>query len=356
MFAILLPCLLAAAGASPLSECGDWEIASASFSIAPTKSDGRPWDGAGSPPDVVVEVRERQKAPVWNFRLTKAQDSFHGVVRPKKKKKKRAIIPAPLPAAIAVNVYDADLLASDPIALLGIEQQAGGLGWVRFAGSQPPLDSIQVVAFLTSRASCSPTSKARASENDWIIEPGRLGPIWSDTTSEDLAKALGKANLANQEVDLGEGDTTLGTVLFPKSDSKKAEIVWAGGSSSGGPERVTIRGAKTAWHTAEGVTLGTTLAKLEELNGKPFDVAGYGWDYGGTVINWNGGNLEHLRSDMQGARVSLRLHPVDKAVPAALTPLARELSIGIAGDKPVSSGHPEMKKLNPAVHEIVVGF
>ena len=39
------------------------------------------------------------------------------------------------------------------------------------------------------------------------------------------------------------------------------------------------------------MTLGTRLGRLTQLNGRPFTLSGFGWDYAGTVISWNGGRL-----------------------------------------------------------------
>ena len=34
-----------------------------------------------------------------------------------------------------------------------------------------------------------------------------------------------------------------------------------------------------------------TLGEIEALNGRPFRLYGFGFDYGGTTLDWNGGAL-----------------------------------------------------------------
>jgi hypothetical protein len=50
-----------------------------------------------------------------------------------------------------------------------------------------------------------------------------------------------------------------------------------------------------------------SLAEVEALNGRPFKLYGFGFDYGGTTLDWNGGRLAtqaggctlHLRFTMR---------------------------------------------------------
>ena len=45
------------------------------------------------------------------------------------------------------------------------------------------------------------------------------------------------------------------------------------------------------------------LAEVEALNGKPFRLYGFGFDHGGTVIDWNSGRLAAANN---GCTLSLR--------------------------------------------------
>jgi hypothetical protein len=127
--------------------------------------------------------------------------------------------------------------------------------------------------------------------------------------------------------------------VFPDQPEKRVEVFW----SQEDPKKVQIiqiHGAKSEWKTAQGVTLGTTLQELEKINGKPFDIMGLGWDFGGTVSDWKGGALQGmtLRCDEPTGQIS------------------EEESASISGDQVVQSNLPAMQKANPRVTKIVVSF
>ena len=111
---------------------------------------------------------------------------------------------------------------------------------------------------------------------------------------------------------------------------------------------MTISGDKSIWKAEHGITLGASLKELERLNGRPFQLAGFNWDYSGTVTSWEKGLLEE---DLQSSgRVILRL---GEAKESGLT---EEESREVAGDGAFSSRHPVIQKLNPKIYEIVWEF
>lgn len=156
----------------------------------------------------------------------------------------------------------------------------------------------------------------------------------------------------SSDIAVGEGFTEPGTVLFPEDSDKTLFILW-NGPSRRGPKEIRIRGEKTIWKTNKGITLGTSLKKIEEINGKPFVLAGFGWDYEGTVIHCNGGELKELGTDLdagiQSRTLILQLNPDYR--------LRQSPEYGsVLGDRYFQSDHPAMKKLNPKVYEIIVSF
>jgi hypothetical protein len=93
-----------------------------------------------------------------------------------------------------------------------------------------------------------------------------------------------------------------------------------------------------------GICLGTTLKQLEQINRKPFRIAGFAFDYSGTVISWSQGALEQ-ELDSPG-RVILRLEPPQDQWQQ---PDYRS----VLGDRSFSSGHPAMQRLNPSVYQLI---
>jgi hypothetical protein len=70
----------------------------------------------------------------------------------------------------------------------------------------------------------------------WLILPGGAsGAITVSTTRRDLVERYGSANVRDQDVDIGEGETEPGTVLFPKDPKRSIEILWRDPKTICGP-------------------------------------------------------------------------------------------------------------------------
>jgi len=176
------------------------------------------------------------------------------------------------------------------------------------------------------------------------------GPFAPTTTPEVLMAAFGAANVTTEDVHVGEGHFEEGTVLFSKSADERLEILWTGGITHGRPRDLFIRGEKSRWRTAGGLTLGASLHAVESLNRRPFRLLGFGWDYGGTTMRWSGGRLAEQADGP--CRIRARFSPPDTA---------RDIDGGkwyrqVGGERDFSSGHPAMQALNPVIYEIFVQY
>lgn len=183
------------------------------------------------------------------------------------------------------------------------------------------------------------SSWAAENGNSWLIVPGvRVGAITPQITESDLIKVYGKTNVKKENIGLGEGETEPGTVIFPKEPAKAVGILWKDQKEGRFTREVRMTGTdhKSVWRTSQGITLGTTLKELEEINGKPFRLAGFAWDYSGTVLSWEQGKLEK-ELESQG-RVVLRLMPNNK-----VTEREYESVLGEPGIPIRSSGDAEDK-------------
>jgi hypothetical protein len=54
----------------------------------------------------------------------------------------------------------------------------------------------------------------------------------------------GAANVVDQEVDAGEGETDLATILFPSDPQRSIEIFWKDPDKKTAPSSATIRGKR----------------------------------------------------------------------------------------------------------------
>jgi hypothetical protein len=158
-------------------------------------------------------------------------------------------------------------------------------------------------------------------------------------------RVYGSENVKQERIDIGEGETVPGTVLFPGDSTRRLEIIWSDSTGRRLPQRLILRGDSTRWSVAEGITLGTTLEELERLNGRPFTLAGFGWDYSGVVTDWRGGRL----ATPLGCCVKLYVVPP----PSAQSDPAYN---SVLGDRDYASDLPAMHRLKPTVQQIFIDF
>jgi len=125
---------------------------------------------------------------------------------------------------------------------------------------------------------------------DWLIIPNvRVGKIMANSTAEDIAQAYPN-NISNDEVGIGEGIMTQVTHVYAGTPNALT-VYWKEGAELQKIDRIVISTEGSSWKTENGITVGTTLEKLEELNGQPFKLYGFEWDYAGTITSWENGQL-----------------------------------------------------------------
>lgn len=158
-------------------------------------------------------------------------------------------------------------------------------------------------------ASCLLAEDEAPKGNDWLLIPEkRVGPITRDWAGDDLMRAFGTLHCVKKEIGVGEGETVSGYVLYPGTDDElevlmnpetgKVEAVQlvAGFAPITDPKTGEWVGSKpiareTRWHSISGITLGSSLAKVTEVNGGPFDIVGWETDIAGAVGSWKGGKI-----------------------------------------------------------------
>jgi len=193
------------------------------------------------------------------------------------------------------------------------------------------------------------TSFGQGAADPWLIVlDGTSSAITSATSRKDLVARYGATNVVDQDIDVGEGETEHGTVLFPNDPMREIEIIWKNAQESA-PASLEVRGGRSVWKTSHGISLGTTLKELEKINGRKFSLSGFGWDYPGTVWSWEDGMLSKDFSN-NGYRVLLRL---DAGQTSNVT--TKELG-SVTGDQSFSSANSVMQKLNPRVYDIIWSF
>jgi hypothetical protein len=181
--------------------------------------------------------------------------------------------------------------------------------------------------------------------DDWHLNPRDQDAMVAAQSSEaELRERFGQSEISRARIELGEGETSPGTVLFPGDSLRRLEIVWQDTVARRRPARIALRGSQSRWQVGPGISLNTSLAELERLNGKPFTLAGFGWDYAGVIIDWKGGALD---SALTGIKLYLNPDPSQQESAAYAE---------VPGDHEYSSALPAMQQLNPKVRQIFVDF
>ncbi len=179
------------------------------------------------------------------------------------------------------------------------------------------------------------------SQEEYLIIPGRqVGRLQATRcTVSDALEAYG-SDARQDTIYLGEGIYDTGVVLYPDDPVKRVEIYWDTSLDTLRPTFIRINGGfgrQSLWHTPEGITIGTTLEEVETINGKPFKIWGFGWDYGGVVNSWEGGKLPET--------LGLTFAPTVEDVPEYLL-----------GEVELQSDQPALRAVKPVVVSLVCSF
>ncbi|WP_430911821.1 hypothetical protein [Methylobacterium sp. sgz302541] len=170
------------------------------------------------------------------------------------------------------------------------------------------------------------------------------------TDEAALVKRFGRENVVRGKLDGAEGETLPGTIVYPKDPARRLEISWADPAKMRGLSEITIRGksewlVRTPGKARPTLGLKAGLDEVEEANEKPFQLNGFGWDYGGYGMGWKGGKLDHMAG---GCGFSARFNPDPKAKEKVLDK--------VSGDKELSSSDPAVRAVKPFLSSIALGW
>ncbi len=126
---------------------------------------------------------------------------------------------------------------------------------------------------------------------------------FASLTPATLAERFGAENINVETRNGAEGDVYDATIVFANDPTNRMEIGWDLDGQR--LATVTITDTGTQWRGSEGYTIGTPLADVERMNGRAFQLYGFGWDYGGWVSTWNDGALQYTPA----CRAQMRFAP-----------------------------------------------
>ena len=193
----------------------------------------------------------------------------------------------------------------------------------------PLLLTLTAIALISA---CTP--KPPSDEIDLEIVVGeRVGDIAADTTRDKLVELYGAENVADNDYPIGEGETVAASIIFPGT-SREATVIWAPEKKNEKVDRVVVTGEQ--WLLPDGLRPGDELAEVEQINGAPFMIYGFGWDYGG-VGYFKGGKLDR--------KVQIWFRPTTEQGPDYEK---------VLGDSLFNSSDAAMRAVDPRITEIAI--
>jgi hypothetical protein len=149
------------------------------------------------------------------------------------------------------------------------------LGWVGIVITWDPSFAN------TSIATLSKQPLLQTSTVNTLIIPGKsVGKMNKSTTYADLVKLYGKQRLTAKKVYGPEGQVEFAGTLITFGKNRFLTVVWKDKTKK---QILWMIIQDPAWKTAEGLSVGTNLAKLRQIIGE-FKITGLYWDYGNLVV------------------------------------------------------------------------
>ncbi|MCC6918222.1 MAG: hypothetical protein IT548_03405 [Alphaproteobacteria bacterium] len=182
------------------------------------------------------------------------------------------------------------------------------------------------------------------------------GPFATDASEASLKQAFGAENVEYKTVPGAEGVETQATVIYPNDPARMVTVFWWDEAARTKPATIQVQADYAAdpdgsnywktdvlWQSTQGVKIGSSAAEVEALNGKPFKMSGFGWDYGGFAVGWEGGKLD--TPEGSACSLSVRFSSSVETPPD-----------GAMGDTELMSNSPEMLGAKPRVTEFSIGY
>jgi hypothetical protein len=165
-------------------------------------------------------------------------------------------------------------------------------------------------------------------------------PVAPDDSAKSLIQRYGQEAVIQDDLSTGVEDITYkGVVLLPQAADWRIEVSFMDETMNRVAGLTLYNKAMTSHWNVAGVTLGSSLAEVQKINGKPFLVNGFDSDFAGFVRNWKGGALGRpLPGD---CTITVRFGKDDGKSPS--------------GDL-ISSDKPDLVKWGPVVTQIEVNF
>jgi hypothetical protein len=187
---------------------------------------------------------------------------------------------------------------------------------------------------------CLVATPALAKDKTDFSCTGVFGP---DSSEALLIETYGADNVVTGQVPGAEGMETLATTVFPDDPDRLMLFGWMDEETRQGLGYVDLPPSIDGPH---GVHVGMPVAEVLAINGKPFNIGGFWWDYGGYA-QIEQGTLAN--ADDATCFLSLRFAPADD--------YPQDLDVSaVSGEVSVAADEPLLEKINTRLSTVSISY
>lgn len=168
------------------------------------------------------------------------------------------------------------------------------------------------------------------------------GVFASDSSEARLVEAFGRDNVVTGDVDGPEGTTMLATTVYPDDPARALQFTWWDEETNALIANVRLPPEADG---PGGVRTGMSVGEVEALNGEPFELTGFFWDYGGYA-GFQSGRLAEIAG---GCMLSLSFTPMKDD-------LTEAQSEAVSGDMMLNSDLPVLGEIDTRLVTINFGY
>jgi hypothetical protein len=213
--------------------------------------------------------------------------------------------------------------------------------------------SVALIILAALAVACQPIEPAPADTAPAPAAPvaspqelklGCAAPFGADATGASLASVFGAENLVAEKQPATDGITLDIVAIYPNDPKKRIAVQFQNVEARTGLISAEVKNLESQWVGPGDIQTGENIQAVEAANGAPFELHGFGWDYGGYVADWKGGKLAapapkcrtlmRFESSSSDPAVVGDGPPKASNLPAMQAAAPRVVSFGIAWETP----------------------
>lgn len=127
-----------------------------------------------------------------------------------------------------------------------------------------------------------------------LVTDSTWGPITAATNFDELKKIYGDTHVKDERICGPECIDSLDVTKIYPNTAKEIIVYWKDSAYHQSIGLLQCYQDGFPYHTSNGIKAGSTMTDLLRINEKKISFSGFGWDYGGNIISYNGGKLDSL--------------------------------------------------------------